>query len=118
MRNSVKALDKPRRTNDEIIAINKKRVESTQKRKVGSGKMVDSFVKENGTIGFLKNLRSLCAKSGSSNEWHFSFAYPLNKLSGVKPKIPKAETLASYFFEEDSESETDEDPGNEEGDQS
>jgi len=76
-------------------------------------------VKENGSIRFLKNPCTLCARSGSPNEWHFSFACPLNKLSGVgvKPRVLKAETLASYFFK-DSESETDKDSGNEEGDQS
>jgi len=108
----IKTAENPRRINDEIIAFNKKRVESIQKRRDDSGKMVDSFVKENGSIGFLKNPCTLCAKSGCPNEWHFSFACPLNKLSGVgvKPRVLKAETLASYFFQA-SESENDKGSG-------
>jgi len=70
----IKTTENPRRTNDEIVVINKKRVESIQKRRDNSGKMVDSFVKENGSIGFLKYPCTLCAKSGCPNEWHFSFA--------------------------------------------
>lgn len=50
----VKATEKPRRTNGEIIAINRKRVESIQKRKDDTGKMVDSFVKESDSIGFFR----------------------------------------------------------------
>lgn len=57
--------EKPRRSNNEIVAINRKRVESLQKQKDDSGRIVDSFIKENGSIGFLRNLCSICAKAES-----------------------------------------------------
>ncbi|MDB5851808.1 MAG: hypothetical protein JWP29_5560 [Rhodoferax sp.] len=95
---------RPRKTNDEIISLNKRRVESIQKRRDENGKMVDSFVKDNGSIGFLKNACTVCAKNGSPDKWHFSFACPLNKLSGLKSAQVKAESMAARAEVDDDES--------------
>jgi len=112
---------KARRTNDDVIALNRKQVASIQKRKDDSGRMVDFFIKENSLVAFLRNSCSICAKSGSPDKWYFSFGCSRNKLSGARGGAAapvKAEAMVSYFpGDSDSDDDEEEDLGNDGGEQ-